>query len=261
MKKHVFAICAYKDSPYLEACIRSLKQQTVPANIILCTSTPSSYIEMLAESWDIPVFVRNGPSDIRDDWEFAYHMADGDLVTIAHQDDMYHRRYKEILLARAEKYPDMTLFTSDYVLVRDHELVMKDKVRLVKKILRLPLRVPAFNHGAAVKKAALMFGNPICCPSCTYSKELLGEPLFESDCKYALDWDTLIRLAVWDGRFICEEKPLLYYRIHEENTTKACMKDHRREAEEREMFGRFWPEPMVDLIMKFYQKAYQSYEE
>ena len=39
------------------------------------------------------------------------------------------------------------------------------------------------------------------------------------------------------------------------------MKDHRREAEEREMFGRFWPEPMVDLIMKFYQKAYQSYEE
>ena len=261
MKRHVFAICAYKDSPYLESCIRSLKRQSVPADVILCTSTPSSFIEMLAESWDIPVFVRNGPSNIRDDWEFAYHMADGDLVTIAHQDDMYHRRYKEILLNRAGQYPDMTLFTSDYVLVRERRLVRNDKVRLVKKILRLPLRIPELNHIASVKKAALMFGNPICCPSCTYSKELLGEPLFDPKYKYALDWDALLRMSDWAGRFICEEKPLLYYRIHEGNATKACMKDHSRQAEEQEMFGRFWPEPAVELIMKFYRKAYQSYEE
>ena len=58
MKEHVFAICAYQDSPYLEACIRALKMQTVPADIILCTSTPSSYIEGLAENYEIPVFVR-----------------------------------------------------------------------------------------------------------------------------------------------------------------------------------------------------------
>ena len=42
--KHVFAVCAYKDSPYLEQCIRSLKAQTVPSHIIICTSTPSSYM-------------------------------------------------------------------------------------------------------------------------------------------------------------------------------------------------------------------------
>ena len=39
--KHVFAVCAYKDSPYLEQCIRSLKAQTVPSHIIICTSTPA----------------------------------------------------------------------------------------------------------------------------------------------------------------------------------------------------------------------------
>ena len=49
--KHVFAVCAYKDSPYLEQCIRSLKAQTVPSHIIICTSTPSSYIDRLA--WEI----------------------------------------------------------------------------------------------------------------------------------------------------------------------------------------------------------------
>ena len=53
--KHVFAICAYKDSPYLERCIRSLKAQTVPSHIIICTSTPSSYIDRLAWKYGLQV--------------------------------------------------------------------------------------------------------------------------------------------------------------------------------------------------------------
>ncbi len=260
MKEHVFAICAYGDSPYLEACIRSLKMQTIPADIILCTSTPSSYIDGLAESYGIPVFVREGESNIRDDWEFACRMADAKLVTVAHQDDMYHKQYKETLLSYARKYPDMTLFTTDYVLVKGTTLETGDKVRLVKKILRLPLRIPALNHLTAVKKAALIFGNPICCPSCTYNKELIGNPIFDSKFQYALDWDTFARLAEWGGRFICVERPLLYYRIHEANATKACMKGDRRTREETEMFSRFWPDSVVRGIMHFYKKAYKEYE-
>ena len=55
--KHVFAVCAYKDSPYLEQCIRSLKAQTVPSHIIICTSTPSSYIDRLAWKYGLQVYV------------------------------------------------------------------------------------------------------------------------------------------------------------------------------------------------------------
>ena len=260
MKEHVFAICAYGDSPYLEACIRSLKMQTVPADIILCTSTPSPHIEGLAKSNGIPVFVREGKSNIRDDWEFACKMADARLVTIAHQDDMYHRQYKETLLKYARKYPDMTVFTTYYVLVKGRTVEKKDRVRRIKRLLRLPLIFPFLNHLRPVKKAALMLGNPVCCPSCTYNKELSGEPLFESCFQYALDWDTLTRLADQDGRFICVERPLLYYRIHEANATKACMKDERRSREETEMFSRFWPNPVVKGIMHFYRRAYKAYE-
>ena len=43
-------------------------------------------------------------------------------------------------------------------------------------------------------------------------------------------------------------------------TTKACIRDNRRFAEEREMFCRFWPEPVADIIMGFYKKAYGEYE-
>ncbi|MBP3700831.1 MAG: glycosyltransferase family 2 protein, partial [Lachnospiraceae bacterium] len=69
---HTFAVCAYKDSPYLEECIRSLTEQEVPTNIILCTSTPSPYIQGLADQYEIPVYVREGKSDIQDDGNFAY---------------------------------------------------------------------------------------------------------------------------------------------------------------------------------------------
>ena len=52
----------------------------------------------------------------------------------------------------------------------------------------------------------------------------------------------------------------MYYRVHDGAATKACMEDNRRAKEEREMFARFWPEPVADIIMGFYKKAYGEYE-
>lgn len=260
MNAHTFAICAYKDSPYLEACIKSLKKQTVPSEIILCTSTPSPYIRGLADKYGIPVFERDGESDIQADWNYAYEMADARLVTIAHQDDMYHKSYAGVVQKCWERYPDTSVMTTDAVIVKHNKLQKPDWVELVKMTLRLPLRIPALNHLSAVKKNALRFGNPIMCPSCTYNKELLKVPLFQSDYKFALDWDTMAQLAKRPGRFICVEKPLLYYRIHEEATTKGCIRDHRREREETEMYRQFWPEWMVQLLMRGYRKAYDSYD-
>lgn len=45
----------------------------------------------MAKIHDIPLYVRDGKSDIQDDWNFACEKADTRLVTIAHQDDCYHR--------------------------------------------------------------------------------------------------------------------------------------------------------------------------
>ena len=258
--KHVFAVCAYKDSPYLERCIRSLKAQTVPSHIILCTSTPSSYIDRIAWKYGIQVFVRQGESNIRDDWNYAYSMADGELVTIAHQDDMYHREYSANLMSAYKKYPDMTVFTTDYVIVKEGKLITGDAMLWVKRLLRLPLRFPDMNDRTWVKKLVFILGNPICCPANTYQKKALGEPLVRSEYSFALDWDNLLRLAVEPGRFICLERPLLYYRVHPDATTKACIRDNRREQEEREMFGRFWPKPLAGIIMNFYKAAYGEYE-
>ena len=56
--KHVYAIPAYGDSPYLESCIKSLKEQKVASPVILCTSTPSPFLADMAEKYDLPYYIR-----------------------------------------------------------------------------------------------------------------------------------------------------------------------------------------------------------
>lgn len=260
MLSHTFAVCAYKDSPYLEACIKSLKRQTVPVNIILCTSTPSKYIQGMAELFNLPLYVREGKSDIQDDWNFAYQMADSQLVTIAHQDDCYHKDYAKTLQACWEKYPDTTVFMTDCAVIKNEEVQKRGLILFVKHLLRLPLHLRQLADRTWVKKAALIFGNPIICPSCTYDKESLGEPLFDSTLKFALDWDTMWTLAGRLGRFFCVEKPLIFYRIHEGATTKACIQNQERASDEAAMFAKIWPKPFVRLLMVFYKRAYRAYD-
>ncbi len=260
MITHTFAVCAYGDSPYLEACIKSLKRQSVLADIILCTSTPSRYIQAVAVVFDLPLYVREDKSDIQADWNFAYEKAQGRLVTIAHQDDCYHKDYAKQVQECWEKYPDTTVFTTDCSILKENTPEKPGLVQFIKHILRLPLRFQSVADRTWVKRAALIFGNPIICPSCTYDKEALGEPLFDSPYKFALDWDTMWKLAARPGRFVCVERPLIRYRIHGGATTKACIENHQRAEDEAAMYGKIWPKPVVKVLMWFYRGAYAAYE-
>lgn len=275
-RNHAFVICAYKESPYLEFCMRSLRRQSVKSDVYLVTSTPSEYIDKLAAKYRIPVSVREGESSLREDWLFGWRLAakNHSLVTIAHQDDKYHPRYTEELLKAYETYPDMTMFCSDYVVLKTKEghladgtmypgtteLICGDKVRFVKKILRLPLRLRGLSDRTWLKKSVLMFGNSICCPSCTYNADVIGDALFQSDMEFALDWDNLLSLAKRPGRFICSETPLIAYRVHDGATTKACIRDNRRSRDEIAMFRKMWPDWTVNILMHYYKKAYENYE-
>lgn len=259
MYTHTFAVCAYKDSPYLESCIRSLKRQTIPSDIIICTSTPSPYIKGMAEKYGLPYFVREGESDIQADWNFACEKADSRLVTIAHQDDCYHRDYGKTVRECWEKYPDTTVFTTDCFIIKNGKIQRPGMFLLIKKLLRAPLRLHRFADQSVVKKAALMCGNPVICPSCTYDKKTLGTPVFDSPYKFALDWDTMWKLAERPGRFLCVEKPLIGYRIHEGATTKEFIQNNHRSEEELSMYQKIWPGPVAKIWMHFYRKAYASY--
>ena len=75
-----------------------------------------------------------------------------------------------------ERYPDTTVFTTDCAILKGEELQRPGMIQFIKMLLRLPLRLHGLADRTFVKKAALVFGNPIICPSCTYDKEALGTP-------------------------------------------------------------------------------------
>lgn len=53
-QQHTWVICAYGESEYLEACIQSLKNQTLQSQIICYSSTPLDSIKELCQRYAIP---------------------------------------------------------------------------------------------------------------------------------------------------------------------------------------------------------------
>lgn len=256
---HTFAICAYKESEYLEDCIKSLKGQTVKTNIIMATSTPNDYVKNLAEKYNIPLFVRDGKSDIRDDWNFAYNSAKTDWVTIAHQDDEYNKRYVEEMLKKVKQVKNPIAFVTDYIPIKNGKIGPRDINSKIRKFLRTPLKNNKFAGTKFWKKAVLSLGNSICCPAVTYNKAVLGESFFTSELKFNIDWDTFLKIANIPGTFAYVDKPLTYYRVHDGATSKEFIVDHRRIKDDTYMFNKFWPKWITKIIMHFYKKAYDTY--
>lgn len=264
MIKHVFAICAYKESPYLEDCILSLKNQSLKTSIIICTSTPMGHIYDLGEKYGIPVYVRLGESSLQADWNFAVETAvnalGAEYVTLAHQDDVYHRDYVRALVKAAKTFPDLSVFCTRYRTIDGDSKLIRGKTERVKRKLRFPLHMRRLAHHRAVKRSALILGNAICCPSCTYHITMTGCPIFLSSKKFALDWETLLRLADMPGRFICIEKELMDYRVHAGAETKKNIVDNTRYEEEYEVFSSIWGKPIAWLLMRAYRTSYSAYD-
>lgn len=246
------------------AAVKPVKPvESAQSCIILCTSTPSTFLEEIAARHGIPLYVREGKSSLRDDWNFAVACArektGAQLVTIAHQDDIYHREYAAALQAAARRYPDLSVFCTRYRTIDGAGQLIEGKAEAVKRLLRLPLRLKFLANRRFVKRLPLRFGNGIGCPTCSYRLERCGLPLFQTDAQFVIDWDTLWRLAGREGRFVCIERPLLDYRVHAGAATMANIRNHNREREELDLFRRIWPAPVARLLMHFYRSAYGAY--
>lgn len=259
--KHCFAVAAYGESPYLPLLLHSLRMQSVESRVIICTSTPNRYITKLSAQFGYPVYVRNGAHGLQQDWNFAYEMGAerSELVTIAHQDDLYFPDYTKALLHAFQHFPDMSVFCCRYDTIDGEGNTIDGSSEKVKRILRLRLKDHAHADRTSVKLSALRYGNGIGCPSCTYHTKYCPAPLFRNDYKFVIDWDTLIRLAREPGRFICIEKPLMAYRVHAGAETMRNIENHNREKEEREVFRKLHLAPVTDVLMHFYKKAYGAY--
>lgn len=257
-KNHTYAICAYKESEYLEECIQSLKAQTVPSEILIATSTPNQWIQDLAEKYQLPLYINEGESGITQDWNFALSHVHTRYATVAHQDDIYEPEYTEKILSAMEQAHKPLIAFSDYQELRNGKKEHETTMLKIKRIMLLPLRLQFFSGSKFIRRRVLSLGDPICCPAVTFCMDNLEQPIFQHGFRSCEDWEAWEKISRFKGDFIYFPKPLMCHRIHQESATTAILQDDARVEENYIMYCKFWPKWIARFINHFYTKSEAS---
>jgi len=258
--QHTFAICAYKESPYLEDCVKSVLNQKCPSKIIMITSTPNEHIRKVCEKYEIPLKINEGESGIVQDWNFAYTASDTKYVTIAHQDDVYLPNYTMNVLDNVEKVNKPLISFTDYGELRNGQVVSDNRNLKIKRLMLAPLKMRLLQKSKFIRRRILSLGCPICCPSVMFSKENLPETVFQKGYRSDEDWQAWEVLSRYKGAFVYVNKISMYHRIHEESETSIILGDNARKEEDYQMFCKFWPKVIARLLAKAYSLSEKSNE-
>lgn len=253
---HTFVICAYKQQPFLDECVKSLKNQTKKSEIIISTSTPNNMIKKIAKNNDVKLVINKKTTGHINDFCFAYEQAHTKYVTLCHQDDIYYKDFAEKILTKMRRRKDVIIGFSNYNEKRDGKTKKVNALLLIKRLINFPLIF--LGKFKKVRLFTLSLGNAICAPSVTYNKELVKEPIKHSDLKSNIDWDTWIELAKQKGSFVYVKKPLLEHRIHENSTTTSVISNNIMKKEDYIMFKKFWPDWIAKKLVKIYSKSEKS---
>lgn len=256
---HAFAICAYKENRFLEDLVVSLEVQTAPSHILVATSTPNAFIEDICERHSLPMVVNDGESSIALDWNFAYNHAPAQLVTIAHQDDVYEPMYVErVLDALNADGRDAGVVHTGYYELREEGRVDHNRLLDVKQRMNKMFQKSMAGESSAAKRRALSFGNFICCPSVTFVKDVVGPSVFDTEYANSCDWRTWVNLASRNVRFLHEPDLLMGHRIYSGSTTTANIESNVRSTEDLEILESLWPRPIARAIFALYSNSEKS---
>lgn len=253
---HTFVICAYKESPFLEECVKSLLAQSESSVIKLATSTPNDYIIHISQKYNIDMYVNDGEKGIAGDWNFAYSLTDTEYVTIAHQDDIYESEYAKRVLEKLNTCRKKPLIAfTDYGEIKYGKREKSTALLKIKRMLLLPIRPNCMQNKKWIKRGILSLGNPICCPSVTYARKNIPDKLFMTHFRSNVDWETWERLSKLDGSFVYCKDVLMFHRIHEGSETSSVINENKRGQEDYEMFQKFWPRFIAKMLTKKYASS------
>ncbi len=254
---HTFVVLAYKESPYLETCLKSVLNQTANSNVIMATTTKNKFIETLANKYNLELFAGKH-TNIGGDFDFALSCSKTKLTTIAHQDDIYEPTYAEKVIKAYKKRPNSSIIFTDYFELRNEQKVYSNTNLKIKRFLLSPLKFSNITPPRWAKRFALKFGCAICCPAVTFVKTNCPQKIFTSDFKCNVDWSAWEKLSHNKHPFTFVSEPLMGHRISEASTTTEIINAGIRTKEDYEIFCRFWPTPIAKALTKFYQKSEKS---
>ncbi len=254
---HTFSVLAYQESPYLEECIKSVLAQDYSSEVVIATSTPNQFIEKLAKKYNLEIKVNDGKTGIGADFDFALNAGETELVTIAHQDDIYDPGYSKAMVEAYCKHPDSLIIFPNYYELRNGERVERNTLLNVKHFLLWPLRISS-GKSKFMKRMALRFGDPISCPAVTFNMQKVHTPLFDNEMKNDVDWHAWEILSKEPGNFTFIDQKLMGHRIHADSATTENIQDRTRTREDYEILRRFWPKWIAEKIAKLDAKSEKS---
>lgn len=254
---HTFVVPAYKESKYLEDCIKSLLNQSIKSNILISTSTPNEYINNIANKYNIKLVINDDPSMAKD-WNYGYDSANTKLVTIAHQDDIYEPNFLSEVINYVNKANDPIIIFTDYYEIRNGKKVSNILNLKIKRIMNRPYKNIKNWSNKKIRQRILSFGDSISCPTVTLIKDKCGKSPYDTNFKCSADYKTWARLSKLDGDFVYIPKLLMGHRIYNESTTTESLKNNIRQKEDASILAEFWPTPIAKLIYKIYSISEKS---
>lgn len=251
---HTFVILAYKKSKYLENCIKSVLNQEYSSNVLIATTTNNDHIKTLANKYHLKI-IEGKHTNIGGDFDFAKNCANTDLITIAHQDDVYDREYSKEIIKAYKKWDNSIIIFTDYYEIRKSQNFYTNTNLKIKRILLFPLRFTKLSKYKFIKRLALRFGDSISCPAVTFTNKNVPKNLFTSHFKANVDWFAWEKLSNKKGRFVFINKILMGHRISESSETTKIINSGERTKEDLEIFKKFWPSSIAKILTKKYQNG------
>lgn len=248
--QHSFIILAYKESVFLEDCIRSTLHQTLRSKVEIATSTPNEHISKLAEKYGLPLHTNTNGGSIGKDWNFALAKASTPFVTLAHQDDIYHSDFALSCVTSAEKNKEsdpLIVFTASLT-ERNGAINTMDYKNILRWLLVLPFHFKNCISSPFIKRFILLFSNSISCPGVMYVKKNLAAFSFAENQQFTLDWHAWYAMSKMNGSFIYAPKKLHTHREHNESATSNTITS-TLQREEFELLREMWGSRIIASII------------
>lgn len=257
---HTFVVLAYKQSEYLENCIKSVLHQKYKSEVIIATSTPNDFIYSMAKKYNLKLVINQEESKgIGYDFDFAINCSNSELVTIAHQDDVYDYDYSYRMIEMYKKNVEAIILFSDYYEIRNNEKVVNNINLKIKRLLLFPIRNRHLAKTKLIKRLCLSFGDAICCPAVTFVKHNIPyRNIFSTNMKLDIDWYAWERLSRVSGSFVLVNSKLMGHRVHENSETSKGLSNNIRSNEDYIMFCKFWPKFIAKILTNIYKNSEKS---
>lgn len=254
---HTFVVLAYKESEYLEDCIKSVLNQKYKSRVVIATTTDNKFIRNLADKYKLDVVVGKH-TNIGGDFDFAKNVGRTELVTVAHQDDIYDYEFSYKVIEEYKKKIKSSIIFTDYYEIRNDTKLYTNINLKIKRLLLFPLRLKRLGKYKFFKRWVLRFGNSISCPAVTFVTSNTPEKVFSCDLTCNVDWYAWEKLSREKYSFIYIKDKLMGHRISEESTTTDIINSGIRTKEDKFIFRKFWPKFIAVIFTRIYRNSEKS---